>query len=81
MIMILDQKNFNTRKLGIVMGIKVDIFDLYMAVLDRGGFRAVLDWMDIGVKLGIARTNMTGSKLKTFYEKALLDFEISENLF
>ena len=63
------------------MGIQIDIFDLYMAVLDRGVFKAVTDWMEIGVQLGVAKTNMTGSKLKTFYEKALFDFEMSENLF
>ena len=74
-------KIYNTRKLGIVMGIQIDIFDLYMAVLDRGVFKAVTDWIEIGVQLGVAKTNMTGSKLKTFYEKALFDFEMSENLF
>ena len=63
------------------MGIHIDIFELYMAVLDGGGFKAVTDWMDIGVQLSVAKTNMTGSKLKTFFEKALFDFEMSKNLF
>ena len=59
-------------------------FDLYMLVVQNGGFEEVSKgemWGALAKKIKIPYSNMTGYFTKKYYDKYLWDFEISENLF
>ena len=60
--MILDKKSFNTRKLGLVMGVAPDLYDLYLEVINKGGYNEVSKlglWGQVGTKVGVRKNNMT----------------------
>ena len=80
----LESCNFKTSKLGLVCGVKINPFDLYMLVIQNGGFEKVSKgemWGALAKKMEIPHSNMTGHLTKQYYKKYLCDFEISENLF
>ena len=80
----LEERGFNTSKAGVINGAVVDTYEVYILVINKGGYAAVTRlgiWGSIASQVGVPHTSMAGRKMKELYLRMLSQFEDSEKMF